>query len=1073
MKHTKKILAFLLALVLTVTLAPVSQASAAPKMKLSKARATVYVGKTIKLKVKNNKTKKKVKWKSTNKKVATVNKKGKVRAKKAGKATIIAKIGNKKLKCKITVKNRKTTVPTTTKAATVAPTKAPAVETTKPASTEVKQTTQAPTTTQKATTQAPTTTQKATTQAATTTQKATTQATTTTQAPTTASNVSSGAASYNWDSVTYLEGEVANQYKVVVAEGDVNEIVNIQTPGFAAETGIYVTFPDANLGEMTVNGTALGKSVEGAGVIMHLSSFTSTYNEVVIKNSDGSLKAKLYVYNNSGQTTPTQGAVTTAAQQTPTTAQQATTAVQNDGAYAEDSTIAKPFGLVVSSKANNTVTVVWGYGDIDLYNVYIDGVRVKEGVVCASYVIENVATGTHTVSVATVVGNKESSRVSATVEVAGSGSTVATTAATATTNSQATTNSSSSSSGASSYNWSGVAFLEGEAANQYKAVAVEGNVSGIVNIQTPGFAAETGIYVTFPDADLGEMTVNGTTLSKSVEGAGVVMHLSNFTSTYSEVIVKNSDGTVKAKIYVYNAGVGTQTTTAAQQTTTAVQQTTTAAQQTTTTKQPTTTATPQETTTITFTTNSSIAQPFGLVVSSSENGYVTIVWGAGDINCYNVYVDGERRRTGIKAQSLTLPVYFEGTHKIEIATVVGTTESIRISESITIAGIGEKETEPETCPEELKPQLRSDLSLRDDRILMQLNNKTNGKYSDSQIYWCLVGYNANNQLCYMDKDGNLIPANTGMNNVTINGRNVANVCYTLADASYVYVPSIKSGRMYLSYEKPIYLTFNQAADGTIGFAGPDLNNTSDPNADTLFEFAEFTIDGKYYWGNTTRVDYFSFPMITRLIGHTQYETFDKVVGDIGTRDEIFAAFKANAPEAFKTLVTDKRILAPCKSTFNVGGTYANYFDSYINEFWSKYTNEDLVFQCEGGTFTGRVNGDKMYFTRSGDGTVYTVSKPTTQDVLEGKGAFASGNSTELVIEAQLCAAFNRGVATEPTKWNKPQYYYQNSVNNYYAGFFHEHGVVGLAYGFCYDDVNDQSTLLQYDSADALVIDLKW
>ena len=28
-------------------------------------------------------------------------------------------------------------------------------------------------------------------------------------------------------------------------------------------------------------------------------------------------------------------------------------------------------------------------------------------------------------------------------------------------------------------------------------------------------------------------------------------------------------------------------------------------------------------------------------------------------------------------------------------------------------------------------------------------------------------------------------------------------------------------------------------------------------------------------------------------------------------------------------------------------------------------------------------------------------------------------------------------------------------------------------GFCYDDVNDQSTLLQYDSADALVIDLKW
>ena len=38
---------------------------------------------------------------------------------------------------------------------------------------------------------------------------------------------------------------------------------------------------------------------------------------------------------------------------------------------------------------------------------------------------------------------------------------------------------------------------------------------------------------------------------------------------------------------------------------------------------------------------------------------------------------------------------------------------------------------------------------------------------------------------------------------------------------------------------------------------------------------------------------------------------------------------------------------------------------------------------------------------------------------------------------------------------------------------HEHSVLGKAYGFCYDDVNDQSTLLQYNKADALVIDLKW
>ena len=420
-----------------------------------------------------------------------------------------------------------------------------------------------------------------------------------------------------------------------------------------------------------------------------------------------------------------------------------------------------------------------------------------------------------------------------------------------------------------------------------------------------------------------------------------------------------------------------------------------------------------------------------------------------------------------------MPVYFEGTHTVAITTVVGTRESKRLEMTIAVKGIGEKETEPETCPPELKPQLRSDLSLRDDKILMQLNNKTNGKYSNSQIYWCLLGYNAAHQLCYMDKNGNLIPANMGMNNVKVGDRMVADVCYTLEEADHVYVPSIKSGRMYLSYEKPIYITFNQDSDGTIGFAGPDLNNASDPNANTLFEFAEFTIDGKYYWGNTTRVDYFSFPMITRLIGHTQYETYDKVVGDNGTRDGIYAKFLQNAPEAYKYCVNDKRIMAPCKAALNSGQAYANYFDGYINEFWAKYTNEDLVFSSEAGSFRGRVVGNQIQFRRDGDSTVYVVDKPSTQDVLEGKGAFARGNSVELAIEAQLCAAFNRGVATEPSNWYKPNKYYKNSINNYYEGFFNENSVVGLAYGFCYDDVNDQSTLLQYDSADALVIDLKW
>lgn len=75
----------------------------AASVKLNKSKLSLTVGKTYKLKVKNNK--KKVKWTSSNKKVATVSSKGKVCAKGKGKAVITAKVKNKKYKCYVIVKN--------------------------------------------------------------------------------------------------------------------------------------------------------------------------------------------------------------------------------------------------------------------------------------------------------------------------------------------------------------------------------------------------------------------------------------------------------------------------------------------------------------------------------------------------------------------------------------------------------------------------------------------------------------------------------------------------------------------------------------------------------------------------------------------------------------------------------------------------------------------------------------------------------------------------------------------------------------------------------------------------------
>lgn len=69
--------------------------------KLSAKNIALQAGKTKTLKVYG--TKQAVEWSSSNSKVATVNSQGVVKAKKAGKATITARFGTRKLECKITV----------------------------------------------------------------------------------------------------------------------------------------------------------------------------------------------------------------------------------------------------------------------------------------------------------------------------------------------------------------------------------------------------------------------------------------------------------------------------------------------------------------------------------------------------------------------------------------------------------------------------------------------------------------------------------------------------------------------------------------------------------------------------------------------------------------------------------------------------------------------------------------------------------------------------------------------------------------------------------------------------------
>ena len=108
----KKQISMVLLLIFSMELSllPQSAFAAKKKVKLNKKTVTVNVGKTVKIKLQNNK--KKVKWTvASGKKNVTLSKKKKtevtIKGKKAGKAKVQAKVGKKKYVCKVTVKVKK------------------------------------------------------------------------------------------------------------------------------------------------------------------------------------------------------------------------------------------------------------------------------------------------------------------------------------------------------------------------------------------------------------------------------------------------------------------------------------------------------------------------------------------------------------------------------------------------------------------------------------------------------------------------------------------------------------------------------------------------------------------------------------------------------------------------------------------------------------------------------------------------------------------------------------------------------------------------------------------------------
>jgi F5/8 type C domain/Beta-1,3-glucanase len=198
-----------------------------------------------------------------------------------------------------------------------------------------------------------------------------------------------------------------------------------------------------------------------------------------------------------------------------------------------------------------------------------------------------------------------------------------------------------------------------------------------------------------------------------------------------------------------------------------------------------------------------------------------------------------------------------------------------------------------------------------------------------------------------------------------------------------------------------------------------------------YDFIEFTVGPDVFNGNTTRVDAFGLKLAMRLHAHDGY---DAQVGEnqatfAEDRTVTYQKFRDAVPAQFDVLADDPtRIIAPgSHPSFRGGGANANYFTSYANSVG--------------------------------------VNEPTSN--IFGCAGSLAGNP-------DMCAALNRHTAHLPqSQWQNPANYYSAAPANYYAKFWHDIAINGLAYGFPYDDVAGQSSFISHGDPQYLIVAVGW
>ncbi|MFC0005237.1 beta-1,3-glucanase family protein [Micromonospora siamensis] len=297
----------------------------------------------------------------------------------------------------------------------------------------------------------------------------------------------------------------------------------------------------------------------------------------------------------------------------------------------------------------------------------------------------------------------------------------------------------------------------------------------------------------------------------------------------------------------------------------------------------------------------------------------------------------------------------------------------------------------------------------------------------------------------------------------------------LGASTVLKVPRNISGRIYFSFGEK--LTFFLTPDGLVQ---PAPWAPGDLNRDILFDWSEFTYNDSGLWLNSSQVDMFAVPHTVSVTGADGATRRTGTLVDDG-RSRVIDAVRAQ-PGWGGTVQTRAdgtvlRVLSPGKAA-DAGLFGAGYLDPYITSAWNAYATKTLTvtpfLEQPDVKYFGRTSGTTMTFTDGAGRQVATFQKPSSSDVWDCDGALAAPNDLVVgPIARTLCAALHRSTLgtrdVQPS--GGPADFYQGTLTNHYSRIVHANMVDGKAYGFAFDDVQNQESLVHDGDPRAAGIDL--